>query len=490
MRDGGAPSPTDEVLRVDVVIVGGGVSGLSAAWRLRGLGLSVEVLELESFLGGTSTWGEEGVVPHPWGAHYLPVPNLEARATVRFLSEVGVLTGWDAAGRPLFDRRTLCNAPDDRLYYRGQWHMGLVPHSALEEEEEAELGRFLETVEAMTDRRGKDGRYYFQIPVQESSQDPEALALDDITMEAWLDQNGFHSEFVRWFVKYATLDDFGADPGDVSAWAGLHYFAARKVRSPELEGSHYLVWPEGNGRLVHELSERCGARLRRDAVALRVIPTRNGVEVHYLDTTKNQTRAIQARGAVLAVPGFIAQRLTSGAQRSPIVRKSSPWVVANLHVRRPIDPNQCWDNVIYQAVGLGYVDASHQLTPPREETVLTYFRAYGAEDVAATRHALIDKPWERLAAEVFTDLLPAHPDLSARTTRMDLVVWGHGMPRPTPGFLRHTLLSPVPMLDERIAWGHVDQPGMALFEEAQRAGVLAAENVARAIQADAGQTWT
>ncbi len=48
LRDGGAPSPSSAGLpeSADVVIVGGGVAGLSAAWRLAPLGLDVRVLEL------------------------------------------------------------------------------------------------------------------------------------------------------------------------------------------------------------------------------------------------------------------------------------------------------------------------------------------------------------------------------------------------------------------------------------------------------------
>ena len=80
-----AALPRRNVGRADVVVLGGGVSGLSAAWRLSQSSLDVRLLDLEDAVGGTSTFGEDGVVPHPWGAHYLPVPNPEARATVRLL---------------------------------------------------------------------------------------------------------------------------------------------------------------------------------------------------------------------------------------------------------------------------------------------------------------------------------------------------------------------------------------------------------------------
>ena len=489
LRDGGDLGAPRDAGKADVVVVGAGVSGLSSAWRLAALGLDVVLLELESFLGGTSAWGDEGGLPHPFGAHYLPAPNLEARPALRLLEQMGVLVSWDAAGRPRFDPRALCHAPEDRLFYRGAWHLGLVPHDALDPVEDEQLKRFLERVESLTEQRGADGRYVFHIPLAESSRDPEWLALDELTMSEWLDREGFDSAFVRWYVRYATLDDFGADPDDVSAWAGLHYFAARKLRTPELEGSHFLVWPEGNGRLVKALRERSAARVIQDALALDVAPEGSGVRVTYLDAARGETARLTAKAAVLAVPGFIAARLASRAPRAPWVRKSSPWLVANLHVDRGLEPDHAWDSVLYDAEGLGYVDASHQLTPPRDKTVLTYFRAYGERDVAARRRALMERSWESLARDVFADLAPAHPDLAKRTSRVDVAVWGHAMPRPARGFLGDEPFRAPVMLDERVAWASVDQPGMALFEEAQRAGVVAAEHVARAIGVEPGESW-
>ncbi len=475
--------------RCDVVIAGSGVSGMSAAWRLAPAGLDVRVLELESFVGGTSSWGEDGAVAHPWGAHYLPAPNPEARATVRLLEQMRVITGTDPRGLPIFDGRALCHAPEERLFYRGKWHPGLVPAAALSTEELADLERFSDVVHGLAERRGNDGRFAFHIPLSESSRDPDLLALDTMSMTAWLDREGFTTDFVRWYVKYATLDDFGGHPDDVSAWAGLHYFAARKLKTPQLEGSHFLVWPEGNGRLVRELKERSGARVATGMLVIGVEPTDRGVTLHAVDWAAKERRSIEAKAVVLAVPAFVARRLVANTVPLP-ERASSPWLVANLHVDRKLDPDSAWDSVLYDGAGLGYVDASHQLTPPREATVLTYFRAYGAREVEATRAKLLRAPWEGLADEVFRDLRPAHPDLLERTSRMDMVVWGHAMPRPRPGFLGERPFGNEQLLAERVAWAHSDVAGIALFEEAQRAGVRAAELLGPAIGVELGATWT
>lgn len=489
------PSPEDGLGKgpdetCDVVIVGAGVAGLSAAWRLQPAGLDVRVLELEAFAGGTSTWGEDGVVPHPWGAHYLPVPNREARATIRLLEEMGVVTGFDPLGLPKFDGRSLCHAPDERIFYRGAWHPDLVPFAALDKDEQNALARFSERVASLTELRGSDGRFAFQIPLAESSRDPKILALDRMSMAEWMAREGFDAEFVRWYVRYATLDDFGGEPEDISAWAGLHYFAARKLRSPELEGSHFLVWPEGNGHLIKALLERSSARVSKGRLAVSVEELERGVSVRYVDPAKNEIGSVSARAAILAVPAFIARRLLPAAGARLPDRVSSPWLVANIHVSRPLDPDRhAWDSVLYEREGLGYVDASHQLSPPSERTVLTYFRAFGAADVRGTRERLLRSAWEPLADSVLRDLRPAHPDLFQRTERMDIMVWGHAMPRPRPGFLGQSPFTLDQTLGSRTAWAHADTAGIALFEEAQRAGVRAAEIVATLAGFDLGPTW-
>lgn len=55
--------------RVDVVVVGGGVAGLAAAWALRDR--NVVVLEAADRIGGRVRTGCKGGVPYHLGAQFL-----------------------------------------------------------------------------------------------------------------------------------------------------------------------------------------------------------------------------------------------------------------------------------------------------------------------------------------------------------------------------------------------------------------------------------
>jgi len=490
LRNGPPSGDPTTISRADVVVVGSGISGLSAAWRMAAHDLDVHVLELEPFVGGTSTWSDDGPVPHPWGAHYIAAPNPEARAALRLLAEMNVLTHFDAAGRPVYDPKVLCHAPSERLFYDGAWSAGLIPDGALDTTTEAELSRFTQACAAFSMQRGADGRHLFEIPLVLSSVDPDTLALDRLSMAEYLEREGYRSPFFHWYVRYAMLDDFGAEPSEVSAWAGLHYFSARRAEGAELEGSRFLVWPEGNGRLAKALLDGGGATVSTGSLAVSVMETPSGVNVTYLETSSGELRRIDARAVVLAVPAFVAARLVGSAAVQLPSRTYSPWLVANLHVARDFEPDHPWDSVLYGADGLGYVDASHQLFVPSEQTVLTYYRAFGGPDVVGSRNALVGASWWTLVDGVFSDLAPAHPDLRAHTQRLDVMLWGHAMPRPSPGFLGAHPFEATRTLSRRVAWGHVDIAGMALFEEAQHAGVLAAETALVAMGIQPGTTWT
>ena len=125
LRDGARPEP-QQVRDVPVVIVGGGIAGLSAAWKLARSGVrDFVVLELEPEAGGNSRWGENHVSAYPWGAHYLPVPTAEAAATRELVAEMGLILDTGPDGEPIYDPRHLCHAPQERLFIDGRWQEGI-----------------------------------------------------------------------------------------------------------------------------------------------------------------------------------------------------------------------------------------------------------------------------------------------------------------------------------------------------------------------------
>jgi len=107
---------------------------------------------------------------------------------------------------------------------------------------------------------GRDGRRAFAIPMALSSRDPVWRALDRVSFAQWLNDNGFSAPSVHWLANYACRDDYGMAHDQVSAWAGLHYFACRNGEAGNASSDAVLTAPEGNAWLVRGLASKAGAR--------------------------------------------------------------------------------------------------------------------------------------------------------------------------------------------------------------------------------------
>lgn len=485
LRDGGplpAPGPREDV---PVLVVGAGVAGLAAAWTLARAGVaSVPVLELEAAAGGTAAFEEGPVVPHPWGAHYVPLPQRDQRALCALLAEMGVIDGFDAQGRAQAQEHALCREPEERLFHRGQWMEGLYLREGASADDLRQLERFEAHTAALSLRRDAAGRRAFTLPMALSGQDPDLLALDAVSMAAWLAEQGYTSPRLVWFVEYACRDDFGAGLAETSAWAALHYFAARRV-GPHAQSAPVLTWPEGNGRLITHMLKASRADLRTGALALEVEPREDRVRVRWMDLASRTLRETVAEHVILAVPRFVARRILpalAARETTPFVH--GPWAVANLTLRRRPRSRgypQAWDNVLLESDSLGYVVANHQTDRAGLEEVWTWYRPYPGPDVAASRGALLEAPWSAWRDEIVRDLARAHADLADCLVSIDVRRWGHAMIRPVPGFLwsaaRRQALEPL----GRVRFAGCDVAGLPLFEEAQWSGVRAAEDVLRAL---------
>src|SRR5262249_30826748 len=190
IRDGVTITPSpDQWERVSVVIVGGGIAGLSAAWRLQKAGFEDFVLiELEHEPGGTARSGSSSLVSYPWGAHYLPAPMKENTALISLLDEMGILESKDADGEPIVAEQFLCRDPEERVFYRGRWYEGLYLRAGASREDLAQLDAFNAEINRWVAWRDSRGRRPFAIPTATGSDDAEVTALDRISMAEWLDR--------------------------------------------------------------------------------------------------------------------------------------------------------------------------------------------------------------------------------------------------------------------------------------------------------------
>lgn len=463
---------------VEVLILGGGIAALTAAWRLSHGGLEdYLVVELEKELGGNSRAAQYACSAAPWGAHYLPLPTRESTVVLRILEEMKLISGFKPGGEAIFDLDQVVHDPDERLFAFGQWQEGLFPRVGASQRELEQWRNFQRDMESWKQRRDRQGRKVFALPVAFSSRQPEYLGLDLLSMAEYLGRQGWDSPRLRWYVDYCCRDDYGTSLEHTSAWAGIHYFASRDSQ-PEAE----FTWPEGNQRLTRHLQSGLAQRQRTRHLILGL--RRQGEEwwVDGWDAARECAVGWKSRKVIFALPTFQRPYLLGEPPRPWL--SYAPWTVCNL-VLSQAPPSAwesevalCWDNVLYQSPSLGYVVATHQVSShPGAPTVFTHYRPWSELEPAEARRRLLKRSWGETVQSVMDELVAVHPDLPGVCTRVDVMNLGHAMARPTPGTLWGKPLREAREPFEGLHFAHSDLSGMSIFEEASYHGVRAAQEV-------------
>ena len=488
--------PPDKWIDVPVVIVGGGIAGLSAARHLtRSAFEDFVLIELENVAGGTSRSGKARDISFPWGAHYIPAPLKENRELVTLLDEMGVMEGVDQDGEPVVREEFLCRDPEERVFYKSRWYEGLYLHAGESEDDKRQLETFNSEIGRWVSWRDGKSRRAFTLPVSACSDDAEVTALDRLSMGDWLNQRGFTSPRLRWWVDYACRDDYGMTLDQTSAWAGLFYFCSR-IAKPKTESQPLITWPEGNGRLVNHLLTTARAKVQLNRAAVEIIPVeengRTRIDVITLDQEGRNPLGYRAQKVIFAAPQFMARYVIRPYRQNPPAHLAEfefgSWMVANLALRerpKPMSPRDfplAWDNVLYESPSLGYVVATHQRSIDRGPTVFTYYYPLCDENPRVARTRLLETDWQGWAEVTLADLSRAHHDIRDRVERLDVMRWGHAMIRPRTGFMWSQARREGARPFGSIHFAHSELSGVALFEEAFDVGLRVGDEVLKELR--------
>jgi NAD(P)-binding Rossmann-like domain len=454
------PTPK-RIEKMPVVIVGGGIAGLSAAWRLRKRGFTDFVLlEMNDAAGGNARWGENEITAYPWAAHYIPVPGPKALYVRELFEDLGVLKNGQ------WNDRYLCFSPQERLFLYGRWQEGIEPAVGLKPKDREQF-QHLEEIFTKYRNSGE-----FTIPL-ELGRSNRVADLDRISFSDWLRQKNFDSPLLNWYMNYACRDDYGALANDTSAWAGIHYFSSRE---PEEKGP--LTWPEGNGWITRRLLERVGENVRTNQMVHRITPHSRSVTVETGDTQ------FQSEFVIFAAPTFLAPYLIENF--APLHDFTySPWLTANLTLDRLPDARGAeptWDTVFLASPTLGYVDAMHQsIRSHIDKTVWTFYWALAEGHPAQNRRLLLEKDWNYWKEAILHDLERVHSNVRQCVSRIDIMRMGHAMIRPTPGSIFSAERQRLSSQEGRLLFANSDLSGISIFEEAQYHGVRAAERILKKV---------
>lgn len=486
LRDGKLLQTPTRRHECETLILGSGAAGLGALWYLAKHGHR-NILLAEGFErnGNNAAYTAQDGAKAPSGAHYLALPSKESVYVREMLADFGIMRQ-DGS----FNETDLVYAPETRLLYQDKWQEHLLP------KEDDDSKRFFELIGRLKTAYGSDGRKIFAIPIALSSTDETWRKLDGMTFKQWLTQEGYRSPELLWYLDYCCRDDYGQGIAQVSAFAGLHYFAARN------SGDTVLTWAEGLAHLSEKLRRHAGLqegwqwpsekpiRLANpasvNAAAVKIKPLSDGLtEVWLRDQQSGETVALTAKNVICAMPLTVAARIIENPARYGLTApESAPWLVANFEMHSfPKEKNNsetAWDNVIYGSSSLGYVVATNQLirVARPERTVFTAYTALDNDTPQNVRRYLLKATDEELLELAAQDLISAYGDGFWRhVSRVGITVRGHGMSVPHPGYLDNASLISLRKQTGSLLFAHSDMSGYSVFEEALYWGVEAARRI-------------
>jgi monoamine oxidase len=267
--------------QVDVVVVGGGISGLVAARRIASRGRSVLLVEARDRVGGR-------VLNH----HLKSQAVIESGGAFVGPTQGHILRLAEELGVPTFKERVKGNSVYVSSTTGRQEYQGTVPPDPTILPDAAQLLTRID-------------QYASEIPVDAPWTHPNAAEWDSLTLREWIYDNAVNREGVENLIRCWTQPGFGADPDELSFLYVLWYVACsgneRNVgtfsrNSDTKNGAQERRFVGGSQQIPLRLARRLG-----DIVALAA-PVRRITQDDQHAVVHTARGPVRARRVIVAAP--------------------------------------------------------------------------------------------------------------------------------------------------------------------------------------------
>lgn len=426
---GAFPIPDENV---DIAIVGGGLSGLAAAYILRDH--KPVVLELHHRFGGTSQGERIAGLDHSLGGAYFiaPDPGSELENLYRDL-------GLDQLYR-------VSPPTDDPTVINGQIVQGFWDGMGLPEAERRAFEEYRQLVLSFTDR-------YPEIPLIEGEDHQWIRDLDRVTLRDHITQALTVPVPPRLeaAIQGYCYSSFGAGWQELSAASGWNFIAAEEFGR--------CILPGGNAGLVQALWSRLARRetpgrprLRRDARVVEVRTLgRERIRVTY-STGPGVFRSLIAKRVVMACPKHVCKYILHDLENLDFERlaamhriHTTPYVVANVLLNRRVALDYYDAFMLGDGSPIANVETQHRVADvvnghyaqPRGGTdTLTM---YWPLPFTTARFQIIPDDslttFARRLAGAIDGMLEPLGVTRADISQIRMARWGHAMPIAAPGLI-------------------------------------------------------
>ncbi len=443
VRDGKVFTRSPVSARHDVVIVGGGVSGLTAAYRLRHRDFLL--LEKEPHWGGNAYGMEyEGSI-YATGSAFLT----KDEHAYAFSKEIGL--------EPL----PVDNS--DASIIRGElvldtWGDGLnkLPYPAPVRES---FKKFKKEMLAIDVEKG--GKEFLDKPFSDFVK-------------------GYPEELKQWWDNFGP-SNWGAASEDTAASVAI--FALQDMAEESAKDDRY-TWPGGLGAITKKLAEILQPhkdRMQTGATTVAVVSEKEEVQVTYM--LGGELKTVAAKAVIMATPKFITRRIVDSLpdKQSDAMHQIRyiPYPVVNLIFDKPVFNHGydtwCPGNAFTDVIVADWVIQKQ----PGYQQKFNILSCYTPMPEENRGYLLNEAGARKVAANVLSDFQKLMPGLNVDPIEVHIYRRGHPLYMSTPGL--YTQVQPLvrqPL--DRVFFANTDSEGP---ESTTNGGILAAQRAVKEVEA-------
>lgn len=439
VRDGHSFATPDASRTAEIVIIGGGMAGLSAAYFLREKDWLL--LEKENHFGGNAYEEDYQGQVFSTGAAY----DFRGSFSDQLAKEIGV-------DMPLVDMPD--PTIDNRTYVPDTWRSGLE-HLPYKKQVVASFKKFRDDI--------------MKIDVRGQMLHLDTKPFSDVT-------SAYAPEVAKWWDGYGP-SNWGAVTQDTTAFIGV-FDAQYLIKG---EDNTRCILPGGLGcisyKLVEVLKPNNADRMLSGATVVSVAQDSDAVRVTYLQAGKLTT--VSAKIVLMCTPKFITSRLVAGlpVEQKQAMRRMryAPFPMINMIFDKPVYrrgyDNWCPGNSFTDFIVADWTIRNNPGYQPKYN-ILTFYTPLRESDRAIL---LQEEDCKALAAKVLKDFQKALPEFNVDPIEIRLYLRGHPMMMAVPGqYTINRMIASKPM--QRVFFANSDSGGPeSLSTEAVRISHAASE---------------